>query len=102
MELPSGSQKAPKSEAELSQTITGNPNAEYVTISHLSDDIVQLVRGSGGQVSYLSFYAVYIDFFMILKKDFYRLLNNIKTLYGWCSQKTLHNVIMKLQQQFFM
>ena len=50
MELPSGSQKAPKSEPELSQTITGDPNAEYVTISHLSDDIVQLVRGSGGQV----------------------------------------------------
>ena len=55
MELPSGSQKVPKSEAELSQTITGDPNAEYVTISHLSDDIVQLVRGSGGQVSYIFF-----------------------------------------------
>ena len=55
MELPSGSQKVPKSEAELSQTITGDPNAEYVTISHLSDDIVQLVRGSGGQVSYFFF-----------------------------------------------
>ena len=55
MELPTGSQKVPKSEAELSQTITGDPNAEYVTISHLSDDIVQLVRGSGGQVSYIFF-----------------------------------------------
>ena len=60
MELPSGSQKAPKSEAELSQAITGDPNAEYVTISHLSDDIVQLVRGSGGQVSYIFFHILLV------------------------------------------
>ena len=68
MEHPSGSQKAPKSEAELSQTITGDPNAEYVTISHLSDDIVQLVRGSGGQVSYISIFFSYSYGLAYIKK----------------------------------
>ena len=52
MELPSGVPKNPKNEQEQTHAITSDPNAEYVTISHLSDDIVQLVRGSGGQVGF--------------------------------------------------
>ena len=51
MELPSDRNKVPKIEGEESQALPGDPNAEYITISRLSDDIVQLVRGSGGQVN---------------------------------------------------
>ena len=44
MELMPESQKA-------EEVISNDPNAEYITVSRLSDDIVQLVQGSGGQVT---------------------------------------------------
>ena len=50
MEAPSEEQKLPKAEVEVNQVMTSDPNPEYITFSRISDDIVQLVRGSGGQV----------------------------------------------------
>ena len=50
MEAPSEEHKLPKAEVEVNQVMTSDPNPEYITFSRISDDIVQLVRGSGGQV----------------------------------------------------
>merc|ERR1711936_1024888 len=50
MEAPSEEQKLPKAEVEVNQVMTSDPNPEYITFSRISDDIVQLVRGSGGQI----------------------------------------------------
>ena len=60
MELPPDRHKVPKIEGEESQALPGDPNAEYITISRLSDDIVQLVRGSGGQVSKSSRFIYFV------------------------------------------
>ena len=56
MEAPSEEQKLPKAEVEVNQVMTSDPNPEYITFSRISDDIVQLVRGSGGQVRKINVY----------------------------------------------
>jgi len=50
MEMPAEEQKLSKNEVEVGQAMTSDSNPEYITFSRISDDIVQLVRGSGGQI----------------------------------------------------